>query len=590
MFVVSHTKDRTGSRGAELIARSSHSRYNFYNLCAIAPFWPVSGPARKHGANDTIPAMLHAIIFITGGAILALELLASRIMTPYFGVSLYIWSGILSITLIALAFGYWLGGRMASGSGDKIPSSERLSQWFLLMPAIASIAVLIACLVYPYVFPQLARDDLVLGAFAACAILLPVPLVATSAMNPLLVAIRRDAEAPKADAGTGRVFFVSTLGSVAGVFLTAFVLIPNFSNSTSLLIISVALALLTLVGLLAFPRGKRMHKSVLIAGAAALLGSAAMLWQANAYADRMWPVEYGGVRWTLEARANSLFGTVNVIRSEPVGPKGEFFRWYLQDGLLQNQTYSVGMSTSMYTYALELFARSYRPGLRTALVLGLGAGVVPIRLAQQGVAVDVVDINPASLEIAQRFFGFEPKRVKVHVADARTFLRRCNVTYDVIVVDLFQGDGIPEYIVTQEFFRDLRSCLAGKGVAVFNTLADLEHPLAYAHFLATLRTELPSAMIYRVDDKTKIVVNSFVVASPRQLADPVVVNIENTPVEIANHLADLLRNPRPLDETLLRGGRVITDEFNPVSADLAQSLMQQRRLLVREMPAAFLLN
>ena len=49
--------------------------------------------------------LLNAIIFVSGGAILALELLASRIMTPYFGVSLYIWTGILSITLISLALG-----------------------------------------------------------------------------------------------------------------------------------------------------------------------------------------------------------------------------------------------------------------------------------------------------------------------------------------------------------------------------------------------------------------------------------------------------------------------------------------------------
>ena len=59
--------------------------------------------------------LLYAIIFVSGSAVLALELLASRIMTPYFGVSLYIWTGILSITLVALALGYWLGGRLPRG-------------------------------------------------------------------------------------------------------------------------------------------------------------------------------------------------------------------------------------------------------------------------------------------------------------------------------------------------------------------------------------------------------------------------------------------------------------------------------------------
>ena len=80
--------------------------------------------------------MPFALIFISGGAILALELLASRIMTPYFGVSLFIWTGILSITLISLAFGYWWGGRLAGGS--KAPTPQRLALLFAIMPALAS--------------------------------------------------------------------------------------------------------------------------------------------------------------------------------------------------------------------------------------------------------------------------------------------------------------------------------------------------------------------------------------------------------------------------------------------------------------------
>ena len=77
--------------------------------------------------------LLYTIIFISGAAILALELLASRIMTPYFGVSLYIWSGILSITLISLAAGYWHGGRLASGKSGRAPPPEKLAFLFALM-------------------------------------------------------------------------------------------------------------------------------------------------------------------------------------------------------------------------------------------------------------------------------------------------------------------------------------------------------------------------------------------------------------------------------------------------------------------------
>src|SRR4051812_12444804 len=111
--------------------------------------------------------LLYAIIFVSGAAILALELLASRIMTPYFGVSLYIWTGILSITLVALAVGYRLGGRLASARA----SASRPLQLYALMPAVAALGIVAACLVYPFAFASLASVSLVGGAFAACAIL-----------------------------------------------------------------------------------------------------------------------------------------------------------------------------------------------------------------------------------------------------------------------------------------------------------------------------------------------------------------------------------------------------------------------------------
>src|SRR5215217_4986649 len=112
--------------------------------------------------------VLNAIIFISGGAILALELLASRIMTPYFGVSLYIWTGILSITLLSLALGYWAGGRLASSKAN----SSRALQLFVLMPAVAALGVVAACATYPHVFAAFAKWSLVGGAFAACMVIL----------------------------------------------------------------------------------------------------------------------------------------------------------------------------------------------------------------------------------------------------------------------------------------------------------------------------------------------------------------------------------------------------------------------------------
>ena len=149
-------------------------------------------------------------IFVTGAAILALQLIASRIMAPFFGVSLYIWTGILSITLLCLAFGYYVGGIYSQNK-----FKERLHTVFYFIPALSSVALLTSALVYPITLGWLARISLMGGTFVASIILLSAPLVAMSALNPILVAIERSATENQGDGGRG-VFFVSTIGSVFG--------------------------------------------------------------------------------------------------------------------------------------------------------------------------------------------------------------------------------------------------------------------------------------------------------------------------------------------------------------------------------------
>jgi|KBSMisStaDraftv2_1062788.scaffolds.fasta_scaffold03590_8 spermidine synthase len=535
--------------------------------------------------------MLHAIIFVTGAAILALELLASRIMTPYFGVSLYIWSGILSITLISLAAGYWHGGRLASGKSGRAPPPEKLAFLFALMPALASLAIVAACLLYPYLFYRLARLDLVLGAFIACVALLFVPLFVTSAMNPLLVAIvlrQKSARGDLADAGAGRVFFISTIGSVAGVVLTAFGLIRFMSNFAATVVIAVILAALPLIVVFAANLNVARRRQLTITASLALATSLALLIGADAYTSHLWPVNYAGSTWNVEKVYRSSFGTVKILKS---GPRDNepYTRMYFHDGLLQNMVGARNQSLSMYTYALESLSFSYRPGLRRALVLGIGAGMVPMRLADRGIDVTAVDIDIASLHAAREVFGFDPKKANTLQADARTYLRSCNGGYDVVILDLFHGDGVPEYLVTREFFHDLKKCLGDRGVAVFNTFADLDKPRAYAHFLATLRSELPFMTLYRPSYGANHV-NSFIVAASSPLRTPARADLSDVPSRHVELMKVMFAHPIPLDQRLLEDGRVITDADNPAAMDIADSQMVNRRYVIEALPAAFFVN
>jgi spermidine synthase len=531
--------------------------------------------------------LLYAIIFISGGAILALELLASRIMTPYFGVSLYIWTGILSITLVSLAIGYQAGGRLAQ---SKRRTATGLLQWYASMPAAAAIAIVAACLLYPHAFVPLANWSLLAGAFVACLIILFLPLVATSAMNTLLVAIAVQRDAVRGgDAGAGRVFFLSTLGSVAGVLITAFGLIPHVSNFGSVLLVALTLALLSVAAAFFQPSPFPQRWSIGLAGAAAAACAALLWWQADAYTGRLGPVSWNGATWRVEATESSLFGTVKVLRTDTSPATGQFVRIYFQDGLTQNAVDSTHQSLSFYTYALEALTRAYQPRLQHALVLGLGAGMVPMRLSGSA-AVDVVDIDPASFKTAQRYFGFDPARVSTHQADARAFVHQCPRRYDAIVVDLFNGDGMPEYLVTREFFRDLKRCLADDGVVVFNTFADLDHPESYAHMLVTLRSELPELALYRPGWEKTSRLNSFIVASAGPLKSPARITLDGVPQQHASVLWDMLGTAGMLKPSHFSGGRIVTDARNAGAHAYASEQVLYRKAVVENIPRELLIN
>lgn len=531
-----------------------------------------------------MPAViLFTLIFISGGAILALELLASRIMTPYFGVSLYIWTGILSITLVSLALGYWWGGRLAAAA-----PARRLGLLFAIMPALAGLAIITACAIYPFSFHPLARWSLSGGAFAACMILLFLPLVATSAMNPLLVALLlQQQEKRKGDAGAGLVFFVSTLGSVAGVIITAFGLIPYISNYTATLMVALLLGALSLAAaaskLVMAGRG-----TVTACGIAAVFGAALLAWQGDRYTGRLGPIAFSGAQWQVEGTHSSLFGTVKILRSGADGD-GKFQRMYFHDGLIQNSVDSNQRSTSFYTWAMEALARAYRPQMQDVLMLGLGAGIVPSRLAHEGIRVAVVEIDPASLAVAQRYFAFDVKRVTTHQADARTFVGNCAPHNDVVLVDLFHGDGTPDYLITREFFRDLKNCLKPGGVAIFNTFANLDDTRSYSHLLATLQSELPHIALYRPDWPGARQINSFLVASPAPLPAPQRVTISDVPEHHAAALWDMLAKPQTI-AAMATSGKIIYDAWNAAALDMAANQATFRQGVLDSAPPALLMN
>ncbi len=539
------------------------------------------------------------LIFLTGAITLAMELLASRILTPYFGVSLFIWSGILSITLIALALGYYLGGQLT-----RTPPKARkrsLEFLFLLMPTLSGSMVVASCLLYPKVFHLLGSASLVFGAYAACVLLIFFPLVAVSAMNPLLIAIQMERAASGtsgSDSGSGLVFFVSTVGSVVGVSLTAFVLIPSLTNFSSMLLLASTLSGVSAFGAwrnsgLAAPERTRLFAT----SALGMVAAVTLLAFAPSYLKKDVPIAFGGGQWTLEHEYTSYFGNTKILKiaPDPNAPEAatveRYGTLYYSDGITMNIVDASGASLTPFTWALEFLARGLRPNADRALMLGLGAGIIPMRLEAAGVDVDVVEVNPSSVDAAVDHFGFDDEQVNVVVADARTFVRECPEPYDVVLLDMSNGDGLPEHLVSLEFFRDVRRCLTPDGITIFNTFGATAHLDDLDHVVKTLHAVFPNLRMYHdglEDGKPSISI--YLAAFQNEDNTPLVLPNDPVPAGIAPTITKVFSQERPIDLARLEHAEILRDEFNRFSILNQASDEFFRESILLTLPPEFLVN
>jgi hypothetical protein len=412
------------------------------------------------------------------------------------------------------------------------------------MPGLVAWSLVAASLVYPKLFLPIADWHLVLGSFVASGILLIVPLVCASSMNPLLVAIGRargSAAGGKvdacADSGAGRVFFISTVGSVVGVLVTTFFLLPRWSNFTSILLLAIAAGALTLLsGLFERSLPPRLRRLLVLCGAAGVVFASLLLFSAGRYLGKERPIHFQGVMWRILEEVPSFYGNIKIVEREvtrnpsPPGPP-QNFTLYLNNGTLQGQNAPGGQPGMFYVYGMESLARGAVPEARRVLVLGLATGAIPMRLqaaaSAEGPAgarlqIDAVDLEPACERLAVQYFGYDTAAAETSYEDARTFLRAhacaAEDPYDLIIFDLYRSDvSVPEYMLTVEAIGEMVSCLSEDGVLLFNLSGSLENGVGLSRWsvVKTLGAVLPSRLLYHRQDPGAA--HLFVLASRRQL-------------------------------------------------------------------------
>ena len=482
---------------------------------------------------------------VVGAASLGAEIAAARLLAPWFGASTIVWANTIATVLVALSGGYYLGGRLA----DREPTGAGLCRIVLRSAALMAAVPFVAG---PFLRVSVdALDQVEAGAFAgslvAVLVLIAAPVLVLGCVAPYAVRLSVGA-LDEAGRVAGRLYAISTLGSLAGVFLSALVLIPFVGTRRTFLAFALALGLVAVLGL--------RHRAALLAPALVALLIALPTGTVKATTD-------GRVIWEAETE----YQYARVVEHHDGERALE-----LNEGQAVHSVFRPGeWFTGNYwdePLVLPFAGRATPP--RSIAILGSAAGTVARAYGHffPATRIDAVEIDPKLTEVGRELFGLRAPDLHTHAADARPWLRATSRRFDVIYVDAYRQPYIPFYLATKEFFRLTRDRLNPGGMVIVN----VGHPEDSQKLEQVLSATMGSVFAHVARDPSEDV-NTQLIAS----ANPVGGDRLSRAVA-AGALPGALRTVASDTAARLgdrlRGGRVYTDDVAPVEWLIDASIVE----------------
>ena len=486
---------------------------------------------------------LPLLVFVVGTGSLGAEIAAVRLLAPYFGASTIVWANTIGVVLVALSVGYWLGGRFA----DRHPHVYGLCLLTL------AAAVLLAAV--PFVADPLlglaveALDGISAGAFLgsllAVLVLVAIPILLLGAVSPWAIRLAVP-DVEQAGSVAGRLYALSTAGSLVGTLLSALLLIPVVGTRRTFLFFALAIALVALLGLRPVRRYAVAPAAIVIllalpVGTLKAAETGTVIYETDTEYQYARVIEYADGRRTLELNEGQAIHSV-----------------YHPDSVLTGDVWD--------GHLVLPFAGREKPPRRVA-ILGNAAGTTARAYEEffPDTRVDGVEIDPELSEIGRRFFDMNNPELRLYHEDARPFLRRVDARYDVISVDAYRQPYIPFYLTTREFFELVRDRLRPGGVVVVNA----GQPEGQHELEQVLATTMGTVFRHVLRDPIEPT-NTLLVASERPVSA----------AELRGDVDDLPRELRPVAsaaakrlEPPLPGGAVYTDDRAPVEWLIDKSIV-----------------
>jgi spermidine synthase len=497
--------------------------------------------------------LLPVVVFLTGAGVLIVEVLAVRVLSPYYGNTIFTVSSVISVVLLALSAGYYIGGVAA----DRAPS---LHTFFGLIVA-SGVVLLLFYVAGMRLLPTLSRAlSIETGPLASAALMFLLPALLLGTLSPYAVKLQ-SIYVPEQGVGrvAGTIFFWSTLGSITGSLLAGFVLIPNIGVGRVLIGVGVLLVLVGRVPLLVLGE-KRARVYGVAAGAAALaLGAPQFVAQPVASQE------------TTIYRADGVYQLITIYEGHYLGRPARFLLLdRSESGAMFLDSDDPGDLVYDYTKYYSLY-RIFTPRVNNALVLGGGAYSIPKALLRElpQATIDVAEIEPSFFDLAKRYFrATDSPRLHNHVEDGRRYLADAATQYDLIFGDVYYSYfSVPPQFTTKEFFTLARTRLRPEGVFIANMIGDLSRrePSLIMAEIKTFRAVFPNSYFFAVEsaERTNQLQNITLVGfnSTRHMdvtAPPVVTNPDPLIRFLHYKTVDVDRrfelSPYP----------VLTDDFSPV--------------------------
>ncbi|HRV59148.1 MAG TPA: fused MFS/spermidine synthase [Solirubrobacterales bacterium] len=490
------------------------------------------------------------------------EIAGARLLAPYFGDSTIVWANTIAIVLVALSIGYWLGGKLA----DRRPDLNSLCATVL---AGAILVTLVPFFARPFLGASVdAFDELSVGVFAGSLVgvlvLLAIPVMIFGAVSPWALRIAMDStDLEHAGQLAGRLYALSTAGSLIGTLASAMVTIPLIGTQRTFILFALLVAVVASIGL------RKVWPALVPAAVACAalvpVGTIKASSEGDVIYEAETPHQYIRVVETDDGERRLELNEGQAVHS--IYRPGEYLVGNYWDEHLVLPFVASPQVTGASPEVTPSANSDPGPGNSPdwpgrIAILGNAAGTVARAYGRfyPDTEVDAVEIDGKVTEVGREYFGLNNPNMTVHTEDARPWLEAADPVYDVIMVDAYHQPYIPFYMATKEFFELVRDRLRPGGVVLINVGHPENSDALEKNLTATLEEALPEVLRDPVTDTNTMLVGSATPIAARNI----LLATEGRKPPIPHRLDRLATDTAIRIRPPLTGGDIWTDDHAPV--------------------------